>query len=90
MMGGPLLFRCYNPRWDRPDDLLKVIPTDDANGFGAVIPHDGDRYLSYACVINCLADRGSQIRFYPPLALDVVARDPNHVGLLSTTSATLA
>ena len=90
MMGGPLLFRCYSPRLHIPNNLFEVLPSDDEDGLGAVVFDDSYGYLTTVCIINCLEERGSQIRFFTPLALDVVARNPDNVGLFGTPSTTLA
>ena len=90
MMGGPLLFRCYSLRLHIPNNLFEILPSDDEDGLGAVVFDDSYGYLTTVCIINCLEERGSQIRFFTPLALDMVSGNPDNVGLLSTTSATLA
>lgn len=90
MMGGPLLFRCWDARRIlAPDDLFKVLPSDDEDGLGAVVFDDSYGYLTTVCIINCLEKRGSQIRFFTPLALDVVARDPDNVGLFGSPTSAL-
>ena len=90
MMGGPLLFRCYSCRFHIPNNLFEVLPSDNEDGLGAVVFDDSYGYLTTVCIINCLEERGSQIRFFTPLALDMVARNPDNVGLFGTTPATLA